>query len=105
MNRFEFLFLDNQVLELEEIDPNENIDAQNLTKIPIIIVKLMYFFLTTLSTVGYGDFYPSSISEKIVGIFIEIVGVTIFSILMNQFIDVVLSFKSEDDSVVELKLN
>lgn len=64
----------------------------------------MYFFLTTLSTVGYGDYYPSSIMEKIVGIFIEIVGVTIFSILMNQFIEVVLSFRGEDDSAVELKL-
>lgn len=47
------------------------------------IVTLMYFMLTTLSTVGYGDFFPSSIMEKLVGIFIEIVGVTIFSILMN----------------------
>ena len=27
----------------------------------------MYYALTTLSTVGYGDFYPMSIAEKIVG--------------------------------------
>jgi voltage-gated potassium channel len=62
----------------------------------------MYFCLTTLSTVGYGDYYPSSIMEKIVGIFIEIVGVTIFSILMNQFIEVVLRFKGDDESAIEI---
>ena len=27
----------------------------------------MYFMLTTLSTTGYGDFYPYSISEKVFG--------------------------------------
>lgn len=43
----------------------------------------MYFMLTTLSTVGYGDYFPSSIMEKIVGIVIQIVGVSIFSVLMN----------------------
>lgn len=64
----------------------------------------MYFFLTTLSTVGYGDYYPSSIAEKIVGIFIEIVGVTTFSILMNQFIEVVLKLMGDDESSLEVQL-
>jgi hypothetical protein len=31
------------------------------------LIVSMYFMLTTLSTVGYGDYYPTSISEKIVG--------------------------------------
>jgi hypothetical protein len=69
-----------------------------------VVITLMYFMLTTLSTVGYGDYYPSSIAEKIVGIFIEIVGVTIFSILMNQFIDVVLNLMGEDESAIESEL-
>jgi len=51
----------------------------------------MYYMLTTLSTVGYGDFYPFSIAEKIVGSLIQIIGVTIFSIVMNAFIGVVIS--------------
>jgi hypothetical protein len=79
VNRFQFSFQNDQVLVQEDQTP----ESADSSEISIIIVKLMYFFLTTLSTVGYGDFYPSSISEKIVGIFIEIVGVTIFSILMN----------------------
>lgn len=64
----------------------------------------MYFMLTTLATVGYGDFYPSSISEKVVGIFIEIVGVSFFSVLMNSFIEVVLKLMGDDDSAIEVKL-
>lgn len=27
----------------------------------------MYYALTTLSTVGYGDYWPSSIAEKMLG--------------------------------------
>ena len=49
--------------------------------------------LTTLSTVGYGDYYPYSIAEKIVGSMIQIIGVTLFSIVMNAFIKVVMTFK------------
>ena len=41
--------------------------------------------LTTLSTVGYGDYYPYSMSEKIFGCVLQILGVTLFSIVMNQF--------------------
>jgi len=52
----------------------------------------MYFSLTLLATVGYGDLYPTSIGEKVVSVVVNIVGVTIFSSLMNNFISVVLSF-------------
>ena len=31
------------------------------------LITSMYYALTTLSTVGYGDFYPSSIAEKVAG--------------------------------------
>ena len=55
------------------------------------LVVCMYYMLTTLSTVGYGDYYPFSIAEKIVGSLIQIIGVTIFSIVMNAFIGVVIS--------------
>jgi len=56
------------------------------------IVTLMYFSLTLLATVGYGDLHPSSMGEKVVSVVVNIVGVTIFSSLMNNFISVVLSF-------------
>jgi hypothetical protein len=47
------------------------------------LIICTYFMLSTLSTVGYGDFYPSSMSEKLFGILIQFGGVTIFSIVMN----------------------
>ena len=58
----------------------------------------MYYALTTLSTVGYGDFFPVSVAEKIVGSIIQIFGVTFFSILMNGFIEVVVSIKGDNFS-------
>ena len=57
----------------------------------------MYYSLTTLSTVGYGDYSPSSIMEKIFGSIIQIFGVTFFSILMNKFQDIVVSIKGQNE--------
>ena len=41
------------------------------------LVRSMYYALTTLSTVGYGDYYPVSVAEKIFGSIIQIFGVTL----------------------------
>lgn len=68
------------------------------------LVTIMYYALTTLATVGYGDYSPCSIAEKIVGSVIQIFGVTFFSILMNNFIDVVLSMKNSNFNDDEDKL-
>lgn len=38
-----------------------------------------YFTITTITTVGYGDFSPGTFIEKIVGIMIMFVGVMAFS--------------------------
>jgi hypothetical protein len=38
-----------------------------------------------LSTVGYGDMYPISNVEKIVAVFCMMVGVAVFSVIMEQF--------------------
>jgi voltage-gated potassium channel len=51
----------------------------------------MYYSLSTIATVGYGDYYPTSIAEKILGTIMEVFGVTIFSILMNSFVEIVVS--------------
>lgn len=39
----------------------------NLSLIHERLITCMYYALTTLATVGYGDYYPCSIAEKIVG--------------------------------------
>jgi hypothetical protein len=56
----------------------------------------MYFILTTFSTVGYGDYYPYSIAEKCAGIFLQVLGVTIFSVVINTFIEIISHFKDND---------
>jgi len=45
-------------------------DGMTLDDYPDDLEKMvwcMYYALTTLSTVGYGDFYPTSIAEKVAG--------------------------------------
>mgnify|MGYP001048764560 CR=1 FL=1 len=65
----------------------------------------MYFSLTLLATVGYGDLFPTSIGEKMISVLVNIVGVTIFSSLMNNFIQIVLSFGiGNQDNELEDKL-
>jgi len=65
----------------------------------------LYYILTTLSTVGYGDFFPVSILEKIVGSFVMFCGVTFFSVLMNEFRDIILQLKGDNQTEDEKQLN
>jgi hypothetical protein len=66
-------------------------------KMPVIerVVISMYFMLTTLSTVGYGDNYPISITEKAATAVLQILGVTIFSMVMNSFIEIVMTMTDQ----------
>ena len=52
---------------------------------------MMYFTLTSLATVGYGDYHPSSVSERMIFSLIMLVGATFYSVLLSNFIQVVLS--------------
>ena len=45
----------------------------------------VYFTITSLSTVGFGDFTPRSDIERCIGAFLLLGGVLIFSNLMNKF--------------------
>ena len=54
---------------------------------------LSYYALTTLSTIGYGDFLPQNIPEKLLMSVVLLMGVTIFSLIMNKLMDVLKDFK------------
>ena len=56
------------------------------------MITSAYFSITTLSTVGYGDLFPISKAEKIVGMVIMLLGVAFFSFIMNSFIDIISTF-------------
>lgn len=53
----------------------------------------MYFTITSLSTVGFGDYHPRSDTERAFGAFILLFGVAIFSIIMGNFIEILGSFQ------------
>ena len=55
---------------------------------------MWYYALTTLSTIGYGDFTPVSVNEKFITSFILLFGVAVFSFIMGQFIEILMNYKS-----------
>ncbi len=59
------------------------------------VVTCMYFIMTTLTTVGYGDFYPLSNAERIYIILVQLVGVSFYSYIMGNFIEVISSYEKK----------
>lgn len=62
-----------------------------------MLVKMWYYAITTLSTIGFGDFSPKSVYEKILGAFILMFGVVVFSIIMNNLIEILNNFKQMEE--------
>ena len=79
--------------EIDRSDHNfvKNFELDQATNARKLIVSC-YFTLTTLSTVGYGDFYPQSTLERIVGIIVLLLGVAFFSYTMGTFIEIITNY-------------
>ena len=58
------------------------------------VLQSFYFSLTTLSTVGFGDFYPKSDFERMLGALVILFGVAMFSIINSEFLEMVTEIKS-----------
>ena len=56
---------------------------------------MFYFVLTTLSTVGYGDYFPVSTTEMIVTSIVMLGGVAFFSYIMSNFIEILSSYDAK----------
>jgi len=54
-------------------------------------VIVTYYAFTTLSTVGFGDFHPRSDAERAICAVILLAGVAIFSYIMGNFIEILIS--------------
>ena len=54
-----------------------------------------YFALTTLSTVGYGDYYPVSNIERTITVVIMLCGVAFFSFIMGNFIEIISNYEKK----------
>ena len=59
-----------------------------------ILVKMWYFGITTLSTIGFGDYHPVSTEERILILPLLMFGVMIFSIIMSEYIEIILDYRS-----------
>ena len=58
------------------------------------MISVVYFSFTTLATVGYGDYHPVSNPELLVGGVYILFGVTVFSFIMGNFIEMLVEFKT-----------
>jgi len=69
----------------------KNFELENEGNFRKLIVSC-YFALTTLSTVGYGDYYPVSNLERILACIIMLLGVAFFSFIMGNFIEIITNY-------------
>ena len=60
---------------------------------------MLYFALTTLSTVGYGDYHPISNIEMMFSCVIMLGGVAFFSYIMGNFIEIISSYDAKMGSL------
>jgi hypothetical protein len=66
--------------DLNYIDPENPRPRYN------VITTAMYFMMTTMSTVGFGDLYPKADAERLVCILIFLIGGSFFSFVMSDFL-------------------
>ena len=52
--------------------------------------------MTTLSTIGFGDYFPVSNAERIVGSFMLFFGVMLFSVFMGLLLEMMEKINSLD---------
>lgn len=71
---------------IETYSMRKNSDSDNL-------VTIWYFALTTLSTVGYGDYAPVSSLEMLAVVVVQLCGVAIFSFIMDSFMQLMANFQ------------
>ena len=53
-----------------------------------------YFMFTTLSAVGFGDFYPRNDLERIIICFVFIIGIRVFGFILGVFLEMIESTKA-----------
>lgn len=61
------------------------------------LVRIWYYAITTLSTIGFGDFSPKSVDEKIIGSCVLLIGVAVYSISMNDLMDIMRKIREMDE--------
>ena len=57
------------------------------------LIRMIYFAITTLTTIGFGDFNPKSEVERIATTAILLAGVCCFSFIMGQLMEIVIDYR------------
>ena len=65
------------------------------------IIAMAYFSFTTLSTVGFGDYYPGTSGERLFMVVIMVGGIMCFSYIMGLFTEILNVFFEIDSDVEE----
>ena len=60
------------------------------------VLTSTYFAFTTLSTVGLGDYYPVSDTERLAGSFFLLMGVAMFSYMMGELLERIIRIQTLD---------
>mmetsp|Transcript_37508 Transcript_37508/g.57461 ORF Transcript_37508/g.57461 Transcript_37508/m.57461 type:complete len:86 (+) Transcript_37508:2932-3189(+) len=63
----------------------------------------MYFALTSLSTTGFGDYYPVTNFERLVCSFILLSGVSLFSYILSEFRYMIRHFKHLNSGLEQME--
>ena len=61
------------------------------------MLLIFYFSFTSLTTVGFGDFHPESDAERLYIAFGLLIGVSIFSYIMTEFIEMINHYGRRND--------
>ena len=69
------------------------------------VVVIIYFTFTSLSTVGFGDYYPITDGERIISSFILLFGVATFSYTMGELHSVMFNSINNLDEAKDIKLD
>lgn len=81
-------------------NPDFAVSRENTDKGTVYITSL-YWVVTTLTTVGYGDIYGKTVEEYIYTMIVEFIGILVFSIIMST-VNSFLSAQGDTD-IVEVK--
>jgi len=64
-------------------------------------VTVIYFSFTSLSTVGFGDYYPQTDEERLLAAVILLFGNMIFSLVMELFLEILNEWKELENDLDE----
>ncbi|MEF3302415.1 potassium channel protein [Paenibacillus sp. GYB003] len=52
----------------------------------------LWWVMTTVTTVGYGDFYPKTVPGKLLGMFLYVFGIGLISIVISKTVDFIFAY-------------